>query len=290
MNSNCDLMKLIIADSNIAAACTRVVRNRGAAGIDGIKVRDLPQWLIDHKNELRQSIMDGTYMPLPVRCVLIPKANGKKRKLGIPTVIDRMIQQAISQILLPIYEHRFSDNSYGYRPHRSVQQAVLAVKQYVDSGYRYVVCLDLEKFFDTVNHTILLKVLRRDIKDERVINLINKCLKCGSSFHGQIFTTTIGTPQGGPLSPLLSNVMLNELDRELERRQFHFVRYADDCIILVKNLLKAQRVKYSITKFIELRLRLKVNRAKTTTGFIDGLHYLGYDFVWNRKQTILLIK
>ena len=226
-----DLMEQIIDIANLRTAYKQVVRNKGKGGVDGMDVKELLTWCQSHIEDLRQSLMDGTFVPNPVRRVEIPKDNGKKRLLGIPTVIDRMVQQAISQVLSRIYEPKFSRTSYGFRPKRGAHDALREARKTVTEGYKYAVGIDLERFFDTVNQSKLIEVLSRTIKDGRVVSLIHKYLRSGVMVHGVLQPTEEGTPQGGPLSPLLSNIMLNELDKELERRGHRFVRYADDSII-----------------------------------------------------------
>jgi len=273
-----DLMSVILSPENLNKAYKRVVSNQGAGGIDKMDCKGLLPYLREHKDELLESIMTGGYKPNPVRRVEIPKDKGKKRLLGIPTVVDRLIQQAISQVLSPVYERQFSNNSFGFRPKRSAHKALLAVCRHVNDGYRYAVGIDLERFFDTVNHSLLLEILSRTISDERVISLIHKYLKSGVMIDQNYEPSEEGTPQGGPLSPLLSNIMLNELDKELARRGHRFVRYADDSLILFKSKRSAERVRESITKFVEKKLHLKVNREKTEVGYVRGMKYLGYSF------------
>ena len=239
---------------------------------------ELLPYLNLHLGELIEKIKSGKYRPTAVRRVEIPKDNGKKRQLGIPTVVDRFIQQAISQVLSEIYEPLFSDNSFGFRPNRSAHDAIKRVQQYADEGYRYCVDLDLERFFDTVNHSKLIQVLSETIKDGRVVSLIHRYLNAGVMVRHKYEETTEGVPQGGPLSPILSNIILNELDKELERRGHPFVRYADDCIILVKSLRATERVRDSIANFVEKKLFLKVNKEKTETGTLSGKKFLGYSF------------
>ena len=234
--------------------------------------------------QLRESVRNQSYKPMPVKRVEIPKEDGSKRKLGIPTVKDRMIQQAISQVLGPIYERKFHANSYGFRPGKSAQQAVLKAVEYMNEGYNWVVDLDLEKFFDTVNHDKLISILNKEIKDGKVLSLIRKFLVSGVMVGEQMEETEIGTPQGGNLSPLLANIILNELDWELEKRKLKFVRYADDCIILVRSQKAANRVMESITRYIESKLILKVNRKKSKIGRPTEIKYLGFTFYNQFKE------
>ena len=284
-----DLMEQIIDIANLRTAYKQVVRNKGKGGVDGMEVKELLTWCQSHIEDLRQSLMDGTFVPNPVRRVEIPKDNGKKRLLGIPTVIDRVVQQAISQVLSRIYEPKFSRTSYGFRPKRGAHDALREARKNVTEGYKYAVGIDLERFFDTVNQSKLIEVLSRTIKDGRVVSLIHKYLRSGVMVHGVLQPTEEGTPQGGPLSPLLSNIMLNELDKELERRGHRFVRYADDSIIFCKSKRAAQRVSESITDFIEKKLYLKVNREKTEVGSIIGMKYLGYSFRIMRGECRLTV-
>ena len=278
------LLEQILCPSNLNQAYKRVKKNKGAGGVDGMKVEELLQYLQDNKEELRQAIKDGKYRPQPVRRVEIPKENGKKRKLGIPTAVDRVIQQAIAQILTPIYEPQFSDNSFGFRPGRSTHDAVEACQENIRDGYKYVVDMDLEKFFDTVNQSKLVEILARSIKDGRVISLIHKYLQAGAITRGRFEETKLGVPQGGPLSPLCSNVLLNELDRELERRGHRFVRYADDLLIFCKSKRAAERTLKNIIPFVEGKLFLKVNREKTQVAYVGKVKFLGYAFYINSKK------
>jgi len=277
------LLEKIIDRNNLNQAFKRVKANKGSHGIDGMKVDELLQYLKENGDSLRQSILEGTYKPNPVRRVEIPKQDGKKRPLGIPTAVDRVIQQAIAQVLSPIFEEKFSDNSYGFRPNRSAHQAILKCKQYMDNGYKWAVDIDLEKYFDTVNHDKLIGLVYKEVKDIRVIALIRKYLQAGVMINGVVNTTPKGVPQGGNLSPLLSNIMLNELDTELEKRGLNFCRYADDCNIYVKSKKAAERVMYSITKFIEEDLKLKVNKDKSKVDRPWKLKYLGFSF-YNKKN------
>ena len=273
-----NLLELILSPANLNRAYRQVVRNGGAGGVDQMGTSELLPYLSLHKEELLAQVLSGKYRPTPVRRVEIPKDNGKKRELGIPTVIDRLVQQAISQVLIPIYEPQFSDNSFGFRPNRSAHDALHRIQEYADAGYRYCVDLDLERFFDTVNHSKLIEVLSRTIKDGRVVSLIHRYLKAGVMVRHKFEEGVLGVPQGGPLSPILSNILLNELDKELERRGHPFVRYADDCLILVKSKRATERVRDSISSFVEKKLFLRVNLDKTTLGSLSGKTYLGYSF------------
>lgn len=272
------LMEYILSPGNLNNAYLQVKRNAGACGVDKMEVEELLSYLRQNKDKLIKSLMQGTYRPNPVRRVEIPKDNGKKRQLGIPSVVDRVIQQAISQVLTLIYDRTFSNSSFGFRPKLSCHKALLNVQTHVNAGYKYAIDLDLEKFFDTVNHSKLVEVLSRTIKDNRLLSLIHKYLNAGVIVCNKYEETSLGVPQGGPLSPLLSNIMLNELDKELERRGHRFVRYADDCMILCKSKRAANRTKESIIRFIEDKLFLKVNIEKTRVGYIKGLKFLGYSF------------
>ncbi|MFC3197289.1 group II intron reverse transcriptase/maturase [Parapedobacter deserti] len=272
------MLEYILSPSNLNAAYLQVKCNKGAGGVDKMEVESLKDYLVSHKDELITSILQGKYRPNPVRRVEIPKDNGQKRQLGIPTVVDRVVQQAIAQILMPLYEPQFSDHSYGFRPKRNAHQALKKCRDYITEGNGYAVDLDLEKFFDKVNHSKLIEVLSRTIKDGRVVSLIHKYLNAGVQVGGNIEASEMGVPQGGPLSPLLSNIMLNELDKELERRGHKFVRYADDMVILCSSKRSAERVMGSIIRFIEDRLFLKVNREKSQVAYISKIKFLGYSF------------
>jgi len=273
------LLEEILDRSNMNKAYKRVKLNKGSHGIDGMSVDELLHFLKENGNQIKQSILEGTYCPAPVRRVEIPKPDGGVRLLGIPTVLDRVIQQAISQILTPIYESEFSDNSYGFRPGRSAHQAVKKCKEYIEAGYNWAVDIDLAKYFDTVNHDKLLRLLsEKKVDDSRVLSLIRKYLRSGVMINGVVMTTEEGTPQGGNLSPLLSNVMLNELDNELENRGLKFCRYADDCNIYVRSRKAACRVMESITGFIEGELKLKVNKEKSAVDRPWKLKFLGFSF------------
>ena len=272
------LLETIMSRGNMNAAYKRVMSNKGSGGVDNMGLDDLLPYLKSHGEELTASILKGRYKPNPVRRVEIPKDNGKTRQLGIPTLVDRVIQQSLSQVLSSIYEPKFSASSYGFRPNRSAHDALLRSNELANQGYTYCVDLDLEKFFDTVNHSFLLRLLSFTIKDGRVISLIHKYLKAGVMVNGVVQESNVGTPQGGPLSPLLSNIVLNELDKELEKRGHPFVRYADDCVIFCKTPRAAERVKESITNFIEKKLHLKVNREKTAACSVRDIKFLGHSF------------
>ncbi len=274
-----NLLELILRKDNLNKAYKQVKRNKGKGGIDGMQVDELLPFLRENQRSLIQKIREGKYKPSPVRRVEIPKeTKGEYRQLGIPTVVDRVIQQAIAQELTPIYEEQFSENSFGFRPGRGAHDALRQCQKNVDEGYVYVIDMDLEKFFDTVSQSKLIEVLSRTIKDGRVISLIHKYLNAGVIADGIFERTEVGMPQGGPLSPLLSNVMLNELDKELEHRGHRFVRYADDCMILCKSKKSAERTLRNIIPFIEGKLFLKVNRKKTEVAHISKVKYLGYTF------------
>jgi len=273
-----NLLEFILSPDNLNRAYLQVKSNQDSGGVDGLSVEQLADYLKEHKDELIESLKTGRYRPNPVRRVEIPKDNGKKRLLGIPTVVDRVIQQAISQILSPIYERQFSDNSFGFRPHRSCHKALRRAQEYITNGYKYCVSLDLERFFDTVDHSTLIRILSRTIRDGRVISLIHKYLTAGVMVKRNYEESVEGVPQGGPLSPLLANIMLNELDKELSRRGHKFVRYADDCMLLCRSKRAAERVRDSITIFIESRLHLRVNRDKTEVAYVGRVKYLGYSF------------
>ena len=272
------MLEKILGPDNMNLAYKRVRANKGSHGVDGMKVDELLQYLKQNGNQIRQSILGGTYRPSPVRRVEIPKPDGGKRLLGIPTVLDRVIQQAIAQILSPIYEEKFSDNSYGFRPNRNARQAVMKSKSYIEAGYKWAVDIDLAKFFDTVSHDKLMRLLSRTIKDPRVLSLIRKYLQSGVMINGVVTESEEGTPQGGNLSPLLSNIMLNELDKELTRRGLKFCRYADDCNTYVRSRKAASRVMASITRFIEEELKLKVNKEKSAVDRPWKLKFLGFSF------------
>lgn len=259
-----NLMELVVQSDNLEAAYKRVNANKGAPGIDNMNTTQLKAWMVDNEQQLINQLLNGIYQPMPVKRVSIPKPDGGTRHLGIPTVKDRLIQQAILQILTPIIDPEFSEFSYGFRPNRSAHQAVLKAREYVNEGKDIVVDIDLEKFFDTVNHDMLMARVARRIKDKRILKLIRKFLQSGIMINGICIAGEQGTPQGGPLSPLLSNILLDDLDKELERRKHSFCRYADDCNIYVRSMNAGTRVMESVTQFLEGRLKLKVNREKSS--------------------------
>lgn len=275
---NDHLYERIFSSSNVKSAWKRVKSNKGAAGVDSVSIEAFPGLFRDQWGNIRESLLNGTYKPLPVKRVEIPKATGGTRPLGIPTVLDRLIQQAIAQELVPIFDPDFSDHSYGFRPGRSAQDAVRKVQEYIKEGYRWAVDMDLEKFFDTVNHDALMQRVARKVRDKRVLKLIGKYLRAGVMINGRLQQTRKGVPQGGPLSPLLANIMLDDLDKELERRGHRFVRYADDFIILVKSQSAGVRVMASVKHFIEGKLKLKVNEAKSRVAKTDQTNFLGFTF------------
>jgi RNA-directed DNA polymerase len=282
-----DLLSVVLARVNMQKAYARVMRNKGAAGVDGMEVRDLKAYLQSHWFEHKEAILNGTYQPRPVRKVEIPKSGGGVRQLGIPTLLDRLIQQALHQVLSPVFEPGFSDFSYGFRPGRNAGQAVQQALQYAESGRRWVVDLDLEKFFDRVNHDILMSRVSREVKDRRILKLIRAYLEAGICEGGLVTVRKEGTPQGGPLSPLLSNILLTDLDKELEGRGHKFCRYADDCNIYVKSEAAGQRVLSSLTVYLEETLKLKVNHKKSGVGRAWQRKFLGYTQC-NRKRNVRL--
>ena len=278
-----ELMEKILHRDNLNEAYRRVYMNKGASGVDGVTVDELLGYLREHKAELLESIRTRRYKPQPVRRVEIPKDNGKKRQLGIPTVVDRVIQQATAQVLSPLYEQQLSDSSYGFRPNRSCEMAVIKSLGLLNSGYDWIVDIDLERFFDTVHHDRLMNIISRTVEDGDVLSLIRKFLVSGVMVGNTYEETKVGTPQGGNLSPLLSNIMLNELDKELAKRGLHFVRYADDCNIFVGSQKAAERVMKSITDFIERKLGLKVNAAKSKIGRPNHIKFLGFGYFTDRE-------
>lgn len=279
-------MEQVVERSNLQRAYQRVMRNKGAAGIDGLPVSALGDLLRQHWPTIKAKLLAGTYQPQPVRRVMIPKPKGGERALGIPTVLDRFIQQALHQVLSPLFEPTFSDHSYGFRPGRSAHQAVQAASTYVSEGHDWVVDLDLERFFDQVNHELLLHRVRRQVSDRRVLRLIGKYLKVGAMIDGLHSVQEKGTPQGGPLSPLLSNILLTDLDRELERRGHRFVRYADDVSIYVKTERSGLRVLDSVSRFVSKHLKLKVNEQKSAVAKSSQRTLLGYTVLAHGRLSI----
>ena len=281
------LLERVLERQNMLQAYERVLRNKGSAGVDGVTVGELKGLLQERWPDLKDDLLRGQYQPQSVRQVDIPKPGGGSRQLGIPTVLDRLIQQALHQVMSPIFELGFSDHSYGFRPRRSAAQAVLQARSYAESGYRWVVDLDLEKFFDRVNHDILMARVARQVKDAPVLKLVRAYLKSGICTSGLVSARKMGTPQGGPLSPLLSNILLTDLDKELERRGHKFCRYADDCNIYVKSEVAGLRVLTSITQYLENALKLQVNQEKSGVGRPWQRKFLGYS-ICPRKQNVRL--
>lgn len=278
MECNQTLIDRIVDTENLDLAFKKVKRNKGAAGVDEKDIEATRLYLRENGQEIIQLIREGKYKPQPVRRVEIPKANGGKRQLGIPTVTDRVIQQAMVQRLTPIFERQFSHFSYGFRPNKSAHQAIEQARQYIEEGYNFVVDMDLEKFFDRVQHDKLMSLIAKTISDKPTLKLIRRFLQAGVMVNGVVITNREGTPQGGPLSPLLSNIILNELDKELEKRGHKFVRYADDCNIYVKSIKAGERVKQGVTEFLERKLKLKVNEEKSAVGKPSARTFLGVSF------------
>ena len=273
-----DLMERIVDRTNMRRAWKRVKANKGAPGSDGMTLEDFPTFARSHWSTIRQDLLDGTYQPQPVRRVSIPKPNGGERSLGIPSVVDRVIQQAIGQVLTPIFDPGFSESSFGFRPGRSAQGAVRQVQRYIGEGYRFAVDLDLEQFFDRVNHDVLMARVARKVRDKCLLGLIGRYLRAGVLVGDIIQATELGTPQGGPLSPLLANILLDDLDKELEWRGYRFARYADDLLILVKSPRTGERVKASITRFLTRELKLAVNERKSRVVKTNDCEFLGFTF------------
>jgi len=283
-----DLLEKVLDRDNLNKAYKRVKANKGACGVDGMTIEEALPWLKEHREELLESIRNGKYKPSPVRRVEIPKDNGGKRQLGIPTVIDRIIQQAIAQVLIPIYESKFSNGSYGYRPHRSAKDAILKVKEYADEGYKFAVCLDLSKYFDTLNHELLMNMLRQDIKDKRLIDLIKKYLKSGVMENGIVMRTDEGSPQGGNLSPLLANIYLDQFDKEFEGRGVKVIRYADDIILLAKSIRAAERLLGTSTEYLEKKLKLKVNTEKSRAVSVYAIRNFAFSALqWEGTEVVV---
>jgi RNA-directed DNA polymerase len=284
-----EVWEAVFARGNMQTALKRVESNKGAAGIDGMAVQELPSYLKAHWLEVRAALESGKYQPSPVRRVEIPKPDGGVRQLGIPTVLDRLIQQAIAQVLTPMFEQMFSTHSYGFRPGRSAHQAVQQAQAYIREGYDWVVDIDLEKFFDRVNHDMLMARAARVVKDKRVLKLIRAYLESGVMVNGVVMETEEGTPQGGPLSPLLSNIMLSDLDRELEERGHKFVRYADDCNIYVKTPRAGERVLEGVKRYLEKKLKLKVNPKKSKVERAHRAKFLGFSFFKRKGEVFIRI-
>lgn len=274
-----DIVEQVLSSDNMLRAWKQVKANKGSAGIDGMSISEFPEFVRSHWRSIRNQLVEVSYKPSPVKRVEIPKPDGGKRPLGIPTVTDRVIQQAIAQVLTPVFDPLFSDSSYGFRPNRSAHDAVRKVRKYIKLGYKYAVDIDLSKFFDMVNHDLLMQRLSRRIKDKPLLRLIDRYLKSGVEIDGQVEPTFKGVPQGGPLSPLLSNIVLDELDKELERRGHRFTRYADDFIILVKSQRAGERVMHSIKRFLLKKLKLKVNEKKSKVVESKVSSFLGFTFI-----------
>lgn len=282
-----DLLEKVLDRNNLNRAYKRVKANKGASGVDGMSVDKALDWLKENREELLGKIRAGKYKPSPVRRVEIPKDNGGVRKLGIPTVIDRVIQQAIAQVLSPIYEPKFSEGSYGYRPKRSAKDAIQKVKEYADEGYKYAVCLDLSKYFDTLNHELLMNMLRQDIKDKQLIELIKRYLKSGVMENGIVMRTEEGSPQGGNLSPLLANIYLDKFDKEFEGRGVKVIRYADDIILLAKSIRAAERLLGTSTEYLEKKLKLKVNTEKSRAISVYSIRNFGFSALrWEGTERV----
>jgi RNA-directed DNA polymerase len=280
------LLEKILDRDNLNLAYKQVVRNKGAAGVDSMNVDELGAYLALHKEELLGAIRQRKYQPQPVLRKEIPKPNGGVRLLGIPSVVDRFIQQAISQVLTPLFDKQFHENSYGFRPRRNAQMAIIQVLEFMNDGYDWIVDIDLERFFDTVHHDRLMNLLSRTIEDGDVLSIVRKYLESGIRINDEYKDSVVGMPQGGNLSPLLSNVMLHELDKELAKRDLRFVRYADDCIIFVKSEMSARRVMRSVTKFIEKKLGLLVNssKSKVVKPWDKDFKFLGFGFFYDKEE------
>lgn len=278
------LMEVILQDENLEEAIKRVKSNKGVAGVDKMTVDEIDEYFKANKETIKKRILEKKYRPQPVKRVYIPKSNGKKRPLGIPTVVDRGIQQAITQVLSKIYDDTFSDNSFGFRPNRSAQDAIMRTLDYLNEGYEWVIDLDIEAYFDTVNHDKLISILRERVSDSATLHLVRKFLQAGIMEKGLVKANTIGMPQGGPLSPILSNIYLDKFDKELESRGLHFVRYADDCNIFVKSEMAANRVMKSVTSWLERKLFLKVSATKTKVVHPNDGSFLGFTYFRNSKS------
>lgn len=280
------LMEAVVARENMARAYRRVMQNKGAAGVDGMGVEELKSYLHGHWEGIKRELLEGNYRPQAVRKVEIPKPGGGKRMLGIPTVVDRLIQQGLHQVMMPIFDKHFSGSSYGFREGRNAHQAVLQARRYVADGKRWVVDLDLEKFFDRVNHDVLMSRVARRVQDRRVLRVIRRYLQAGILADGMVTQRTEGTPQGGPLSPLLSNILLDDLDKELEKRGHAFCRYADDCNVYVRSRIAGERVMHSLKQFLGKRLRLRVNEAKSAVARPWQRTFLGYSMTFHHAPRL----
>lgn len=284
LNKDDTLLNELLSDDNLKIAKQRIKKNKGASGIDGMEVKELDEYLSKHLDEIKKQIRNKKYSPKPVKRVEIPKPDGGVRNLGVPTVVDRFVQQAIAQVLTPLYEPKFSESSYGFRPNRCCEMAILKALEFMNDGYQWVVDIDLEKFFDNVNHDKMISLIMKDVKCGEIVSLINKFLKSGIMIDDEYKESVIGTPQGGNLSPLLSNIMLNQLDKELEARGLRFTRYADDCIILVGSSKAADRVMKNVSIFIESKLGLKVNMTKSKVSKPNDIKYLGFGFFMDKND------
>lgn len=284
LNKDDTLLNELLSGDNLQIAKQRIKKNKGASGIDGMEVKELDEYLSKHLDEIKEQIRNKKYSPKPVKRVEIPKPDGGVRNLGVPTVVDRFVQQAIAQVLTPIYEPKFSESSYGFRPNRCCEMAILKALEFMNDGYQWVVDIDLEKFFDNVNHDKMISLIMKDVKCGEIVSLINKFLKSGIMIDDEYKESVIGTPQGGNLSPLLSNIMLNQLDKELEARGLRFTRYADDCIILVGSSKAADRVMKNVSIFIESKLGLKVNMTKSKVSKPNDIKYLGFGFFMDKND------
>ena len=284
LNKDDTLLNELLSDENLKIAKQRVKKNKGASGIDGMKVKELDDYLYKHLDEIKEQIRNKKYCPKPVKRVEIPKPDGGVRNLGVPTVVDRFVQQAIAQVLTPIYEPKFSESSYGFRPDRCCEMAILKVLEFMNDGYQWVVDIDLEKFFDNVSHDKMISLIMKDVKCGEIVSLINKFFKSGIMIDDEYKESVIGTHQGGNLSPLLSNIMLDQLDKELEARGLRFTRYADDCIILVGSSKAADRVMKNVSMFIENKLGLKVNMTKSKVSKPNDIKYLGFGFFMDKND------
>ena len=286
MQASGQIMEAIVESSNLERAYKQVKKNKGSPGVDNMTVEDLTEYLKLNIVQIKKQLLAGDYQPSPVKRVEIPKPDGGIRQLGIPTVVDRFVQQAVGQVLNQIYDSNFSESSFGFRPRRSAQDAIKQSKRYVEEGYKNVVDIDLEKFFDKVQHDVLMNKLKQKIKDARVLKLIRRFLKAGIMNNNEMIESTEGTPQGGPLSPLLSNIILDRLDKELEKRGHKFCRYADDCNIYVRTKRAGERVMQSVAQFISTELKLNVNKDKSAVAHVSRRKFLGYTFNLRTKSTV----